>query len=603
MRYQGFSRKCRSRSKYSRLISLLSFGLILLIVFNAYYRVLPLANAAGPPSCLTVSASGAVWQNLAFVGAQSGTFTAEMDGTPLGAGIDAGIGLSNGAQTAFTGLACIARFNTTGTIDARNGGAYAAVTTIPYAANTTYHFRFVVNVPAHTYSLYATPTGGVEQAVGVNYAFRTEQATVSSLNYWSMWGDIGSMQGCGFGAPCYTATAGGGWLNNAFASQSSTFTAEWDATPSAANIDAVMALSRGAQSAFTGFACLTRFNLLGMIDARDGSIYHVASSISYAANTTYHFRLVVNLAAHTYSIYVTPAGGSEQPVGLNYAFRTEQSTVSTLDNLGLIVDSVTGSARLCNFAISGSNSLFQDTFTGSDGLITNEYAHWNSDGINSPDWDMTSGSLFRQTNTALTLIPDSCAPDKYSSSCTDSNVFRLNTKQNFSGNVKVSVALRNNTDIHDSNCSSNDTCWHGVHIWMRYQTQYDLYYVSINRADNQVVIKRKVPCGPDNQGTYIVLSQATHAWTVGSWQHLSMTIQTNGDGSVTLKLYDDDIDPNTPITQGTDSGGTNQNWTPGCTTQGHYPTAQYPPITAAGVVGVRGDYDNFNFDNFTVTSF
>ena len=70
---------------------------------------------------------------------------------------------------------------------------------------------------------------------------------------------------------------------------------------------------------------------------------------------------------------------------------------------------------------------------------------------------------------------------------------------------------------------------------MRYQTQYDLYYVSINRADNQVVIKRKVPCGPDNQGTYIVLSQATHAWTVGSWQHFSMTIQTNADGNMPLE--------------------------------------------------------------------
>jgi hypothetical protein len=580
---------------------LLSASLILLIVFNTYQPNFFNAQAAGPPSCLTVSASGSVWQNLAFVSAQSGTFTAEMDATPLGSGIDAGVGLSNGSQTAFTGLACIARFNTTGTIDARNGGAYAAAATIPYSANTTYHFRFAVNVPAHTYSIYVTPAGGIEQAVGVNYAFRTEQATVSSLNNWSLFSDAGSMQGCGFGAPCYTATAGGSWINNSFASQSSTFTAEWDATPSAANIDAVMALSNGAQTAFTGFACLARFNMLGMIDARDGGTYHAASSILYAANTTYHFRLVVNVPAHTYSIYVTPFGGSEQVVGLNYAFRTEQSTVGSLNNYGLIVDSTTGSARLCNFTISGSNTLFQDTFTGSDGLITNEYAHWNSDGINSPDWDMTSGSLFRQTNAAWTGVPDSCAPDKFSSSCTDSNVFRLNTKQNFSGNVKVSLALKNNSNIHDSNCNSNDTCWHGVHIWMRYQTQYDLYYVSINRADNQVVIKRKVPCGTDNQGTYFVLAQATHAWTVGTWQHFSMTIQTNGDGSVTLKVYDDDT--HTLITQGTDSGGTNQNWSSGCTTQGHYSTAQYPPITAAGAVGVRGDFDNFNFDDFTVTSF
>ena len=58
MLYQGLSRKCKSRSKYSRLISLFSFGLISLIVFNAYHQFLKVANGAGPPSCMTVSASG-----------------------------------------------------------------------------------------------------------------------------------------------------------------------------------------------------------------------------------------------------------------------------------------------------------------------------------------------------------------------------------------------------------------------------------------------------------------------------------------------------------------------------------------------------------------
>jgi hypothetical protein len=119
--------------------------LISLIFLNAYHQSNSLtARAAGPPPCLTVSASGCVWQNSAFVAVQSATFTAEMDAMPLGSGIDAGIGISNGSQTAFTGLACIGRFNTSGTIDARSGGAYAAATTIPYSANTTYHFRFVV---------------------------------------------------------------------------------------------------------------------------------------------------------------------------------------------------------------------------------------------------------------------------------------------------------------------------------------------------------------------------------------------------------------------------------------------------------------------------
>jgi hypothetical protein len=351
MPYQGSSQRGFT-SNYFRLSLLFSISVTMLMV--VFHRSL-FTNAAGPPSCLTVSATGSVWQNLPLVSPQAGTFTAEIDATPLAAGTSAGVGLSNGSQTTFDGLACNARFNTDGKIDARNGGGYAAANSIPYSPNTTYHFRFVVNVPAHTYSVYVTPSGGSEQIVGVNYAFRTGQATVSSLNNWSLFSDVGSMRACGFGAPCYTATAGAGWINNAFTSQSTTFTAEWDATPSAANISAVMALSNGAQTSVTAFACLTRFFTDGMIQARNGGNYSSASPISYTANTTYHFRLVVNVPSHTYSIYVTPAGGSEQVVGLNYAFRTEQSTVSALSNQGFIVDSTTGSARLCNFVISSTD--------------------------------------------------------------------------------------------------------------------------------------------------------------------------------------------------------------------------------------------------------
>jgi phage replication-related protein YjqB (UPF0714/DUF867 family) len=557
-----------------------------------------------PTCCLTVDGAGPNWQNRALGSNQTGTFTAEIDATPQGTNIDAGVGLANGAQTTYAGLACVARFNSQGKIDARNGGAYQALLQISYLPNISYHFRFVVNVPAHTYSIYVTPQGGSEQTIGTNYSFRTEQASVASLNYWSLFSDAGSMNGCTFAAPCYSATPGSNWTNNSFASQTGAFTAEWDAMPLADNIDAIVGLSNSAQTSFAGFACLVRFNAAGTIDARDGSSYRASSSITYAPNTTYHFRLSVNVPAHTYSIYVTPAGGTEQTVGTNYAFRTEQSTVGSLNNYGLIVDSVTGSARVCNFSVSESNTLFNDAFNGPDGLITNEYAHWNSDGINSADWNMTSGSLFRQSNTAWTGLPDSLGPNRYSSDHTNSDVFRLNTFRTFAGNIKVSLALKNNSEIHDANCETNNTCWHGVHIWLRHMTQYDLYAVSLNRADNKVTIKRKVPCGNDNEGFYKDLSiPVTHAWSVGTWQHYSVTIQTNSNGSVTIKVYDDDIDPNVPFLEATDAGGTNTSWTSGCKTPGSYPTAQYPPIIAAGSVGVRSDFDNCNMDDIRIASF
>src|SRR3954452_6617209 len=102
------------------------------------------------------TATVGAWQNTAFA-SQSGTFTAEMDAT---AASDAAVGLSLGAQTAWSGLATIVRFNTTGTIDARNGGVYAATATVPYTAGTSYHVRMVVNVATHTYAAYVKPSGG-----------------------------------------------------------------------------------------------------------------------------------------------------------------------------------------------------------------------------------------------------------------------------------------------------------------------------------------------------------------------------------------------------------------------------------------------------------
>jgi len=151
-----------------------------------------------------------------------------------------------------------------------------------------------------------------------------------------------------------TATAGGSWQNRSFTSQSGTFTAEFDATPLAAPTDTVVGLSQGAQTSYSGFATLARFNLSGAIDARNGGAYAAASTIPYSANVTYHFRLVVNVPAHTYSIFVRPAGGAELTVGTNFAFRTEQNAVSSLNNWGAFVNtSATGSSRVCNFMING----------------------------------------------------------------------------------------------------------------------------------------------------------------------------------------------------------------------------------------------------------
>lgn|GEM_PF-1419425 len=157
-------------------------------------------------------------------------------------------------------------------------------------------------------------------------------------------------------AACVTAAPGGAAQNTAFASQAGAFTAEFDATPSAAGINGVVGLSRGAQTAFPGFACLIAFSNNGQIVARNGGAYASTTTVNYSGGVTYHFRLAVNVTAHTYSIFVTPAGGTEQTLGSNFAFRTEQNTVSSLDNWGTFVSSTAGSLTTCNFTIGGMPS-------------------------------------------------------------------------------------------------------------------------------------------------------------------------------------------------------------------------------------------------------
>lgn len=134
------------------------------------------------PSGGTTITNAAGFAGVALSGVQSGTFTAEFDALSSVSPANAVAGLSSGAASGYTSLACMVRFNTSGQIDARNGGSFTTGG-ISFAANTVYHFRLVVNVPAHTYSAYVTAPGGSEQTIGTNLAFRTEQAAVASLSH------------------------------------------------------------------------------------------------------------------------------------------------------------------------------------------------------------------------------------------------------------------------------------------------------------------------------------------------------------------------------------------------------------------------------------
>lgn len=147
-------------------------------------------------NCITSSGN---WANLSIPSTRS-TMTVEFNATPSGSNIDGVIGLSNGAAFNYNNLATAVRFNTSGKIDARNGGAYAASTAITYSAGKTYRFRFYINLSNHRYNAYVSSDGTTYQVIGKGYAFRTEQLKVTALN------NVASIAGVGSESVCNVIT-------------------------------------------------------------------------------------------------------------------------------------------------------------------------------------------------------------------------------------------------------------------------------------------------------------------------------------------------------------------------------------------------------------
>ena len=233
-------------------------------------------------------------------------------------------------------------------------------------------------------------------------------------------------------------------------------------------------------------------------------------------------------------------------------------------------------------ADTGDRSTFSSRFDGPDGLITNEYAEWNpnsTDARVSPDWRMTSGSLFSRNGAAYSGKPDDIGPDATSTDGTNSAVFRLRTRRFDFQDTRVTTRLK--VDRLTSTDSTPAVAWDGIHIFLRYKSQYQLYYASVARRDGRLVIKKKCLGGSTNGGTYYSLTSAVggHDIPFGSWRNVMASVRDNSDGTVTLSMQMDGATVTT-----VDKGV-------GCA-----------PLRGPGAVGIRGDNAEFQFDDFVVST-
>ncbi len=193
-------------------------------------------------------------------------------------------------------------------------------------------------------------------------------------------------------------------------------------------------------------------------------------------------------------------------------------------------------------------------------------------GPTSPDWKVTSGSLFwdPKENAWWTGQPAGTA------GAPPSAVFRAVTTPKFGD---ATTSLRYRIDEITSTPATPETPWDGLHIFLRYQTEEQLYYATVGRRDGLGVIKKKCKGGPSNGGTYYDLASqgGLGRITLGQWVEASASSRVNQDGSVTLTLTRDG-----QTLTATDTGV-------GC--------AVY---TAEGHTGLRVDNSDLRFTDFQV---
>ena len=312
-------------------------------------------------SAATISTSNG-FVNTA-IATQTGSFTASFDATPSISPANDTLSFSNGAQSAYAGLAAIVRFNATGTIDARNGGAYAAATNIPFSAGKSYHFRMVINPASHIYSAYVTPSGGSELTIASNYAFRTEQAGVSSIN--------------NFNADVNVAPGG-----------SLTYTTPTIASGSSSSVSSSVSSSSSSKSSSSSSSSKTPPNFGANVMIFDPSMS--ASTIQGKLNTVFNQQQSNQFGTNRYALLFKPGSYN---VDVNVGFYTQVA------GLGLLPDNVT-----INGAVHAEADWFNGNATQNFWRVAENLAVVPSGGTDR--WAVSQASPFRRMHVRGSMVLD-----------------------------------------------------------------------------------------------------------------------------------------------------------------------------------------------------
>jgi hypothetical protein len=129
------------------------------------------------------------------------------------------------------------------------------------------------------------------------------------------------------------------------------FTAAFSVTPSSSAMDAALGFFAPASSSQPRLSSLINFSPDGVIQVRNGDSL-ISSAVPYTAGETLQFRLVENLPATTYSLFVTPPGGAEIPLATDLQVPSGQRGATMLGGWGQLVNAPAGATlAVCNFSL------------------------------------------------------------------------------------------------------------------------------------------------------------------------------------------------------------------------------------------------------------
>jgi len=128
------------------------------------------------------------------------------------------------------------------------------------------------------------------------------------------------------------------------------FTCTWSSQILSADADAITGFSDVEGSNFNSFACTVRFSTTNVIEVRNGDAYSADVVVPYVPGDIFEFRMRVSILLGTYTVFVTPPGGTETLLASDFAFRTDYVGTANLANIGL--RAIVGSHTVCDFRIT-----------------------------------------------------------------------------------------------------------------------------------------------------------------------------------------------------------------------------------------------------------